>query len=146
MVVCLIYLLHHILSLTAYAFWENRDFVFIIIVQFMMSASSQIRFGFVFTLHYLIIIIVQFFWIHWTYKMPVMYILSSVWLRLNIFSQLSIIQNVGLYFLSLPISLEMTENIYIVSYYHQIGSMNYYSLFMVTSWNNGMCCMSLYII
>ena len=45
-IVCLICLLHHILSLIAYTFRENRDFVFIIIVlQFMMSAYSRIRFG-----------------------------------------------------------------------------------------------------
>ena len=30
--------------LIAYTFRENREFVFIIIVQFMMSANSQIRF------------------------------------------------------------------------------------------------------
>ena len=28
----------------------------------------------------------QLIWIHWTYKMPVRYILSSVWVRLSIFS------------------------------------------------------------
>ena len=44
-VVCLRGLLHHILSLIAYTFRENRDFVFIIIVQFMMSANIRIRFG-----------------------------------------------------------------------------------------------------
>ena len=44
-VVCLRCLLHHILSLTAYTFRENRDFVFIIIMQFMMSANIRIRFG-----------------------------------------------------------------------------------------------------
>ena len=39
------------------------------------------------------------------------------------------------------------ENIYTLSYYHhQIGSMNYYPLFRVRSWNNGMCCMSFYIL
>ena len=42
---CLRCLLHHTLSLIAYTFRENRDFVFIIIVQFMMSAISRIRFG-----------------------------------------------------------------------------------------------------
>ena len=41
-VVCLRCLLHHILSLIAYTFRENRDFVFIIIMQFMMSLNSQI--------------------------------------------------------------------------------------------------------
>ena len=45
MVVCLGSLLHHILSLIAYTFRENREFVFIIIVQFMMSANIRIRFG-----------------------------------------------------------------------------------------------------
>ena len=35
----------------------------------------------------------------------------------------------------------------ILSYHHhQIGSLNYYPLFRVMSWNNGMCCMSLYIL
>ena len=38
-------LLHHILSLIAYTFRENQDFVFIIIVQFMMSSNSRMRFG-----------------------------------------------------------------------------------------------------
>ena len=44
-VVCLRCLLHHILSLIAYTFRENREFVFIIIVQFMMSANSRISFA-----------------------------------------------------------------------------------------------------
>ena len=34
-------------------------------------------------------------WRHWTYKMPVRYILLSVWVKLSIFSPLSIIQYVG---------------------------------------------------
>ena len=46
--------------------------------------------------------------------MPVRYILSSVSVRSSIFSALSIIQYVGLYVFSLPISLVMTEGIYIV--------------------------------
>ena len=38
------------------------------------------------------------------------------------------------------------ENIYTLSYhYHQIGSMNYYPVFRVRSWNNGVRCMSFYI-
>ena len=44
-VVCLRCLLHHILSLIAYTSQENLDFVFIIIVQFMMSSNSRMRFG-----------------------------------------------------------------------------------------------------
>ena len=39
------------------------------------------------------------------------------------------------------------ENIYTSTYYHhQIGSMNYYPLFRVRSWNNGVRCMSFYIL
>ena len=121
-VVCLRCLTYHILSLIAYTFQDNREFVFIIIMQFMMSANIRIRFG-------LQIILVSLYstptiyhhcakliWRHWIYKMPVRYILSSVWvrLRLSIFSPLSIIQYVGLYVFSLPISLVMIERIYIL--------------------------------
>ena len=42
----------------------------------------------------------KFIWRHWTYKMPVRYILSSVWVCLSIFSPLSIIHHVGLYVFS----------------------------------------------
>ena len=84
---------------------------------------------------------------HWTYKMPVRYILLSLWVWLSIFSQLPIIQYMGLCVFILPISLVMIERIYTLSYYyHQIGSMNYYPLFRVRSWNNGMRCMALYIL
>ena len=43
--VCLRCLLHHILSLIAFTNREDRDFVFIISVQFMIRANSRIRFG-----------------------------------------------------------------------------------------------------
>ena len=46
--------------------------------------------------------------------MPVRYILSSVWVRLSIFSPLSIMQYMGLYVFSLPISLVMIERIHIL--------------------------------
>ena len=53
----------------------------------------------------------------------------------------------GLCVFSLPISLVMIERIYTLSYYHhQIISMNYHPFFRVTSWNNGMRCISLYIL
>ena len=118
-VVCLRCLLHHILSLIAYAFRENWEFVFIIIVQFMMSANIRIRLG-------LQIMLVCLYSTPSHYhhcanlsegieliKMPVRYILSSVWVWLSIFSLLSIIQYVGLYVFGLPISLVVTERIYI---------------------------------
>ena len=148
-VVCLRYLLHHNISLIAYTFRENRDFVFIIIVQFMMSAGSRIRFGLQIVFVYWYISpshyhhCANFIWRHWTYKMPVRIIISSVWVKLSIFSRLTTVHYMGLCVLSLPISLTMTERIYTLSYYHhQIGSMNYYPLFMFRSWNNGMRCMS----
>ena len=40
----------------------------------------------------------------------------------------------------------LREYIALSYYHHQIGSMNYYPLFRVRSWNNGMHCMSLYIL
>ena len=49
---------------------------------------------------------------HWTYEMSARYILSSVWVRLSIFSQLSIIQYMGLYVFSLPNYLVTAEKIY----------------------------------
>ena len=58
----------------------------------------------------------------------------------------------GLCVFSLPISLLMIERIYIYIYnylcyyHHQIGSMNYYPLFRVSSWNNGVRCMSFCIL
>ena len=72
-------LLHRILLLIVYTFRENREFVFISIVQFMMSANSRIRFGFqivfvclyITTSHYHHC--ANFIWRHWTYKMPVRY-------------------------------------------------------------------------
>ena len=119
-VVCLRCLLHHILSLILYTFRENREFVFISIVQFMMSAKSRIRFGLQIVFVCLYITpshyhhCANFIWRYWTYKMPVRYNLSSVWAKLSIFSQLSNIQYVGLCIFSLFISFVMIERIYII--------------------------------
>ena len=67
-------------------------------------------------------------------------------MRLSTFSQLSIIQYMGLCVFSLPISLVMIGRIYNSSYYHnQIGSMNCYPGTVThRSRNNGMHCMTLY--
>ena len=111
--------LYHILSLIVHTFRENREFVFINSVQFMMSASSRIRFGLqiVFVCFYITPShyhhCANFIWRHCTYKMPVRYNLSIVWVRLSILSQLSIIQYVGLCVFSLPISFVMIEIIYL---------------------------------
>ena len=86
----------------------------------MMSANSRIRFGLQIVFVCLYITpshyhhCANFIWRHWTCKMPVRYNLSSVWVRLSIFSQLSIIQYVGLCVFSLPISFVMIERIYIL--------------------------------
>ena len=153
-VVCLICLWHHILALIAYTFRENRKFVFIIIVQFLieckqfetfcLAACTRLLVQYAISLSSLCRII----WRQWTYEMPIRYILSSVWIRLSIFSRLSIIQSiiqyVGLCFSVYPLPLWwLTEYIYTLFYYHhQIGSMNYYPLFRVRSWNNGVRCMT----
>ena len=125
---------------------ENRDFVFIIIVQFMMSANSRIRFRLAdrvrLFVHYTISLasLCRLIWRHWTYEIPVRHILSSVWVRLSIFS---IIWYMELCVFNLTISLVMIGRIYTLSYYHhQIGSMNYYPLFRARSWHDGMRCMS----
>ena len=80
--------------------------------------------------------------------MPVRYNLPSVWVRLSIFSQLSIYTICGAVCFQFTHFLrDDWENIHTLSYYHhQIGSMNYYPLFRVRSWNNGMRCMSFYIL
>ena len=151
MAVCLRCLLHHILSLIAYTFRENWDFVSIIIVQFMMSANNWIRLladRIRLFAHYTISLslLCKLIWRHWT-KKPVRFILSSVWVSLSIFSQLSIIQFMGQCVFISPNSLVTNERIYTLSYYHnQIGTMNDYPLSRVRSWSNGMGFMSLYIL
>ena len=133
-VVCLRCLLHHILKLVAYTFRENRECVFIIIVQFMISANSRIRFGF-----QIVFVCLQITPSHYHHcanlsedivfkndknKMPFRYILSNVWVRLSISSQLSIIQYGGLCVFGLPISLVMIERIYIYVYYVLLSASN----------------------
>ena len=152
MVVYLRCLLYHILSLIAYTFRENWDFVSIIIVQFMMSANSRIRSGLLTVFVCLFITLSHYHHcanlsedIELIKCLSDIY-LSSVWVRLSIFSQLSIIQYMGLCVFSLPISLMMIKIIYTLSYYHhQIGSMNCYPLFRVGSWDNDRRCICLYI-
>ena len=80
-------------------------------------------------------------WRHWTNIMLVRYMLPSVCLRLRLFSQLSLIQYMGLCIFSLPNSPVMIVRMCTLSYYHhQIGSMNHLLLFRVRSWNNDMRC------
>ena len=111
------------------------------IVGFVLACRSC---SFVCTLHHLIFIIVQ------TYlkTLPVRYILSSVWVRLSIFFQLSIIQYVRLCVFSLPISVGMIERIYIrcliIIMKSEVWTITH--CYRVRSRNNGMRCMSFYIL
>ena len=119
-VVCLRCLVHHILSLIAYTFRKKTGICF----HYYCAAYDECKYSDTFWLadrsrlfvQYTISIsaLCKLIWRHWTYKMPLRYILSSVWVRLSIFSPLSIIQYVGLYVFSLPISVVMIERIYIL--------------------------------
>ena len=131
--VCLRCLLHQILLL-AYTFRENREFVNIIFVQFMMSASSRIRFDLRIVFIYL-------------YSTP-----SHYHHCVNL-SEIRQILSVINYTLRGAVCFQFThfpcddwDNIYTLSYHHQIGSMKYYPLFRVRSWNNGVRCMSFCIL
>ena len=152
-VVCLRCLLHHILSRIAYTFREDWDFVFIIIVQFMVSANSRIRYGplivffclYITPSHYhhcanfsvdiepMKCLPDIFWWVcEWDWAYSLSYPLFNIW---------------GCMFWVYPIlSWWLREYIALSCYHHQIGSMNYYPLFRVRSWNNCMGCMSLYIL
>ena len=144
-VVCLRCLLHHILSLVAYTFRENEILFSLLlcglwlvqIVGYVLVCRSC---SFVCTVHYTIIIIVQSF-------------LKT--LNLNNACQISFVECVSLsyplyniwdcVFSVYPFPLWWLRE-YTLYYHHQIGSMNYYPLFRVRSWNNGMRCMYLYIL
>ena len=104
--------------------------------------------NFVCTVHHLIIIIVQ------TYLKPLnlqtacqIYFVECVSKNKNILSVIHYTICGAVWFQFTPFSCDDWENIYTLSYYHhQIGSMNYFSLFRVRSWNNGVRCMSFYIL
>ena len=96
----------------------------------MMSANSRIRFGLQIAFVCLYIKPYHYhhcanlIWRHWTYKMPARYNVSTVWVRLSIFSQLSIMWGCVLSVYQFPLWC-LREYIYTLSYYHhQIGSMN----------------------
>ena len=83
------------------------------IVGYVLACRS---FAFVCTLHHPIIIIVQTYLktLNLKLKMPVKYILSSVWVKLSIFSQLSIIQYMGLCIQFTHFPCDYWENIHVV--------------------------------
>ena len=66
-------------------------------------------------------------WRHWTTNILVRYMLPSVYLRLRQFSQLSLIQYMGLCVFSLPNSPVMIVRMWTLFHYrHHTGSMNHY--------------------
>ena len=93
--------------------------------------------SFVCTVHHLIIIIVQISQIYVVeYVSKIKHILSVI--HYTIYRAVR--------FQCTHFSCDDWENIYNLSYYHhQIGSMNYYPLFRVRSWNNGVPCVCISI-
>ena len=137
---------------------KTGNLFFIIIVQFMVSANIGIRFG-------LQIVLVCLYSTPSHYhhcenlsegieliKCLSRYILSSVWVRLNIFSPLSIIQYVGCMFSVYPLPLWwLREYIYIyilcliITIKSEVWTITH-CFFSVRSWNNGIRYMSVYIL
>ena len=122
-------LLHNILSLIAYTFPVNRDFVFIIIVQFVMSAHIRMRLGLliVFVLHYTISLssLCKLIWGHWTYIVSVRYFFVKCVSKIKyIFLSYPSYNLRGYVFLVYPFPLERWREYTLSYYYHQIGSMN----------------------
>ena len=146
-------LLNYILSRIAYTFRENWDFVLTIIMQFMMSANSRIRYGL--QIVFVCLYITPSHYHHcanlsvdielmkclpdiscrvceWDWAYSLKYPLFNIW---------------GCMFSVYPIpSWWLREYIALSYHHHQIGSMNYYPFFRARSWNNGMRSMSLYIL
>ena len=133
-VVCLRCLLHHILSLIAYIYYGKPGFRFHFGLQIVFvclyrtpyhhhceNVSDDIE---------LTKCLSDIFCRVWDWAYSLSYPLYNIW---------------GCVFSS-PISVVMIERIYTLSCHHQIGSMNYSPLFRVRSWNNGIRCMSLYIL
>ena len=155
-VVCLRCLLHHTLSLIAYTFLgTKREFVFIISVQFMISENIRIRFGLKIVFVYLYITSSHYHHCANLSEDIELKCLSDIFCRVcKIRHILSVIHCticgiVCFHFTHFP--CDDYDNIYIYThtlfyYHHQIGSMNYYPLFRVNSWNNGMRCMAFYIL
>ena len=104
------------LSLMVYTFRENREFVFVSIVQFMMSANSRIRFGLQIVFACLYITpshyhhCANFIRRHWACQIQFVECVSKI----KHISQLSIIQYVGLCVFSLLTSFVMIGRIYIL--------------------------------
>ena len=114
------------------------------IVGYVLACRS---YSFVCTLHtFSLSSLCKPIWRHWNYKMLVRYILSSVWVRYSIYSQLSIVQYMRLCVFSLTISPVLIERIYL---YCVLWSSNrkyeLLPIYRARSWNNGMRCMYVFL-
>ena len=98
------------------------------------------------TLHYLIIIIMQWrIWMHWTSKMLVRCIQSSVSKFMSILAIVFHATYVAVCIQFTHFSYDDCQNTCTWFYYHnQIGSMTHLPLSRVRSWNNGIL-VSLYV-
>ena len=86
-------------------------------------------------------------WKHWTTKMLVRYMMPSVCLRLRQFSQLSLYSLYGAVCLQLTqLSCDDRENVYFILLSSSNRKYESLPLFRVRSWNNGMRCMSYYVL
>ena len=135
-------------------YWDNRKFVFIIILQFMLSANIRIRFG-------LQILLVCLYSTPSHYHhcadlsegielikcLSDIYFVDCVNTIKHILSVIHYTRCGAVCFQFTHFCCDDWENIYYMSYYHhQIGSINYNPLFRARSWNNGVRCMSSYIL
>ena len=150
-VVCLRCLLHHIRPLIAYTFRETREFVFINIVQFMMSANSRIRFGL--QIIFVCLYITPSHYHHFanlSEDIELIKRLPDIFCRCVSKSKhiLSVIHYTICGAVCFPFNhfpCDDWENIYSLFYHHhQIGSIKYYRLLRVRSWNNDMRFVLLY--
>ena len=137
-------LLHHILSL-AEAIQENRKFVFIIIVQFMMSANGQMHFGL--KIVFVCLYIAPFHYHHCANLSEDIELIKCL---SDTFCRTCKIQHIlaGCVCSVYPFPFWwLRGHIYTLSYcHHRIGRMNYYTLFSNRSWNNGVRRMSFCIL
>ena len=95
---------------------KNRDFVFIIIAQFMMSANSRVRFGLQFVFVCLHITLSHYkHCANLSEDIELTKCMSDICcVRISIFYQLSFIQHMGPCDFSLPTSSVMIERIHIL--------------------------------
>ena len=117
-------------------------------VQIVGCVLACRSYSFVCTVHHFIIIIVQSYLKTLNLQNACqIYFVECVSKTTHILSVINCTICGAVCFQFIYFSCDGWEKIYTLSYYHhQIGSMNYYPLFRVRSWNNGVRCMSFYII